>query len=167
MTHFSGVQGCGHCFFVDHIYFGQEWVIVKVLGIDIGSSATKLIILDEAGVFFRRLWTGSENSEVMGQKTVQDALTATSLTRDDIDLIVGTGRSRRDAHFADLQKSFHICLFKGGVELFPDVRTIVDVGAENTTVIGIDDIISLRIDMGRIFSIEELIKAMYDESSRF
>ncbi|MBU3947086.1 MAG: hypothetical protein KJ826_02545 [Proteobacteria bacterium] len=111
---------------------------MKIIGIDIGSIATKLVLLNDTGVVYRESLSISERSETVAAKIIEKALQANSLSRDSIDLIVGTSRSGGDAPFADMKKGLYMCLFKGALELFPDVKTIIDVGAENTTIVTLD-----------------------------
>lgn len=112
---------------------------MKIIGVDLGSISTKLIILDEEKVFFKQLFIMSEKAEIVGAKSIQQALAATSLNRDEIDLIVATGRSRHVSSFADLHKGIHMCLLRGAYEVFPNVRTIIDVGAENSVAISVNN----------------------------
>ncbi len=111
---------------------------MKAIGIDIGSIATKLILLSDEGVVYRDSLSMPEKSEVVATKAIEKALKTTSLSRDKIDIVVATSRSGGDVSFADIKKGLYMCLFKGGLELFPDVKTIIDVGAENTTIITLD-----------------------------
>lgn len=108
------------------------------MGIDIGSITTKLVMLDEKQVFYRNTSIISDRAEIVAEKSLDQALTDTFLKRDDIDFIVATGSELENNSFVDLQKNTCLCLFTGGMELFPRTRTIVEVGAENTTVIGLN-----------------------------
>lgn len=110
---------------------------MKVIGIDIGSIATKLVLLDGSEAVYRRSLILSERAEIVARKTIEEALRANSLSREAIDLVVAT-RAGVDTPFADMQKGMHVCLAAGGRKLFPEIRTIVDVGAENTTVVTLD-----------------------------
>jgi len=112
---------------------------MRVVGIDIGSIAAKLVMLDDKKVFYQQTSIISDRAEIVAEKSLARALAATSLDRGDIDFIVATGYAREDVSFADLQKSPYICLFKGCMALFPKTKTIIEVGAENTTVVGLDD----------------------------
>lgn len=112
---------------------------MKVIGIDIGSIATKLVLLDDSKIVYKELITSSERAEAVATKIIENALRANSLSRDDIDFIVASSRTGTDAPYADMKKGLYMCLFKGGLELFPDIRTIIDVGAENTTIITLDN----------------------------
>lgn len=111
---------------------------MKFIGIDIGSIATKLVLLDGSEAIYRRSLILSERAEMVARKAIEEALKANSLSREAIDRIVATSRSGVDAPFADMQKGMYVCLAAGGRKLFPEIRTIVDVGAENTTVVTLD-----------------------------
>ena len=111
---------------------------MKVIGIDIGSIATKLVLLDGLEVVYRSSLSLSERSEIVARKAIAAALKANSLTRESIDIIVTTGRTGVDTPFADMQKGMYVCLAAGGRKLIPEIRTIIDVGGENTTVVTLD-----------------------------
>lgn len=97
-----------------------------------------MVLLGNEGVVYRGSLSLPEKSEVVATKAIEKALKANSLSREQIDIIVATSRSGGDTPFADMKKGLYMCLFKGALELFPDIRTIVDVGAENTTIITLD-----------------------------
>ena len=111
---------------------------MKIIGLDIGSITAKLVLFDGEKIAFRQSYNISERSEIVAKKAIEQALAVNSLARSDIDLVVATGYSRESDSYADLQKSTNICLYKGGIALFPEVRTIVEVGAEDATVISLD-----------------------------
>lgn len=111
---------------------------MKVIGIDIGSIATKLVLLSDTDVLYKESLILSKRSEEVAREAIEKALLATALTRKDIDLVAVTGRTGGDVSFADLQKGVYVCLSMGARTLFPDVRTVIDAGAENTTVITLD-----------------------------
>ncbi len=111
---------------------------MKVIGIDIGSIATKVVLLDAKEVIYRKLLVLSGKSETVACKAIEETLSNNSLSREAIDLIVSTSCTGVDASFADLLKGTYVCLAAGGRALFPKIRTIVDVGAENTAVVTLD-----------------------------
>jgi (R)-2-hydroxyacyl-CoA dehydratese activating ATPase len=111
---------------------------LKTIGIDIGSYVTKIVILDGKKVLHREAAISADGSEVTAQKAINRALAACNVSRRDIDSIVATGLAKRRFSFVNDEKSSFMCLWRGAAELLPDVRTIIDVGAEDTIVVGID-----------------------------
>lgn len=100
-------------------------------GIDIGSTYTKAVVLDAdhgiAGQAMRP--TGFRLAEV-GKATLDDALSAAGLAREDVTYVVTTGFGRHqladaDAHVTDLTAAA-----RGACLLFPGTATILDVGGQ-------------------------------------
>lgn len=109
------------------------------LGIDIGSSATKLIAVDRdqtvVGRSVVQLGTGTS-----GVSTAIDALYASSgLKAEDIAMTVATGYGRLTCQEADLQISEISCHARGIHHLLPEVRTIIDIGGQDTKAIQVND----------------------------
>lgn len=109
------------------------------LGIDIGSTTCKCIILkDGADILGRALVKSGTGTE--GPKRVfQDALTKASLTRGDIDRIMVTGYGRFAFDDADTQKSEITCHAKGIHFLLPTARTVIDIGGQDIKAMHLND----------------------------
>jgi len=109
------------------------------LGIDIGSSATKLIAINDwkeiIGRSVVQLGTGTS-----GVATAIDALYQSSgLTAKDIAMTIATGYGRLTCCEADMQISEISCHAKGVHRVLPQVRTIIDIGGQDTKAIQISD----------------------------
>jgi len=109
------------------------------LGIDIGSSSTKLIAIDEGknivGRTVVQLGTGTNGVS----RALNMFYTDTGLKRDDIVMVVATGYGRLTFSSADYQISEISCHAKGVHHVLPDVRTIIDIGGQDTKVIHNND----------------------------
>ncbi len=108
-------------------------------GIDIGSRTTKAVLLDGDAVVARKLeqttWARAKQAE-----GVLDALLAGSdLTRAGVGAVWVTGYGRVSAPFADGQATEITCHARGAHFLDPAVRTVIDVGGQDTKVIHLDD----------------------------
>lgn len=114
------------------------------LGIDIGSSATKLIAVDEQGAVAGRsvvqLGTGTSG---VGE-AVEALYRSSGLRREEIALSVATGYGRMTCTEAQLQLSELTCHARGVYHLQPQVRTIIDIGGQDTKVIHIGPRGSIR-----------------------
>ncbi len=108
------------------------------MGIDIGSTACKCIILKDGQEIISRavvpLGTGTNGPK----KVFEDALAVHSLTRADIDRILVTGYGRFTFDDTDSQKSELSCHAKGVSFLFPSVRTIIDIGGQDIKVLRVN-----------------------------
>lgn len=105
------------------------------LGIDIGSSSSKAVILDEnkkiTAVSVMNLGTGTMAYE----KVVADALSQAGITETDIRYTVVTGYGRINFKNADKQITEISCHAKGVNFLVDDVKTIIDIGGQDAKAI--------------------------------
>jgi len=108
---------------------------MAVCGLDVGSLTTKAVVMDDGKILGKCLLLSSEEAEVGARKAVEEALSQAGLSWDDLSNIVATGGGRKFITFARQQKTSITCLARGINLLYPDVRTLFDVGAETSTVI--------------------------------
>lgn len=110
------------------------------VGIDIGSLSTKSAILNEKMevVAHDVVFTGGNNKE-SAQLTFENVLHKANLTKDDVDFIVTTGYGRENVVFSDKYVSEITCHAKGMHLLKPHVRTILDIGGQDSKAISIDE----------------------------
>ncbi|MCI7412936.1 acyl-CoA dehydratase activase [Hornefia butyriciproducens] len=105
------------------------------LGIDIGSSSSKVAILNEkkelAAISIINLGTGTDAPG----KAIEEALSQAGITREDISYTVATGYGRITFESADRQITEITCHAKGVTYLSEDARTIVDIGGQDAKVI--------------------------------
>jgi len=113
---------------------------VYFLGIDIGSSSSKAVIIDEnkniAASVVKNIGTGTNGPEV----AIGEALEAVGITRDQINFTVATGYGRLNYTQADKQITEISCHGKGVAHLVPGARTIIDIGGQDAKVIKLNDI---------------------------
>lgn len=108
------------------------------VGIDIGSVATKSIVYNgsiAARIVIPTGWSPREAS----QQALHLALERTGITRDLIRSIVATGYGRVSADFADTSVTEITCHARGAFHQNPCIRTILDIGGQDSKVIKIDD----------------------------
>ncbi len=107
------------------------------MGVDIGSTTSKCVILkDGTEIVSTSLIVGGTGTN--GQlKTVEEALGCASLKMEDISAVIATGYGRKALHIADNDVSELSCHAKGVHFLFPDVRTIIDIGGQDAKVLRI------------------------------
>lgn len=82
-------------------------------------------------------------SRVIPQKTAREAfdlaLNDAKVTKEDIKFIVGTGYGRVKIPFANINLSEIACHGKGAHWCIPSIRTIVDIGGQDSKVIRVDE----------------------------
>jgi len=109
-------------------------------GIDIGAVATKSLIVDESGniMSFHIMKTGS-SGKTIGEAAFKRALEKIDKTIKDIDGVVATGYGRVNVPFALKQITEISCHAKGAFFLFPDTRTIIDIGGQDSKAIHLNE----------------------------
>ncbi len=101
-------------------------------GIDIGSTITKIVIKNETELRATVITpTGAEHRRLAHQ-VMTDALANCGLSFEQIDFIVATGYGRINVPFADQQVTEITCHMRGVNWLFPNVRTIIDIGGQDS-----------------------------------
>lgn len=109
-------------------------------GIDSGSTSTDVVILDRdkkmvTGVI---LPTGA-GAAVGAERALEQALEQAGLARGDIDAIVTTGYGRTAIQDGDKSITEITCHARGAHYLDPNVRTVIDIGGQDSKVIRLDE----------------------------
>jgi len=101
-------------------------------GIDLGSTMTKVVIIDEGEKIRARVesHTGAEHRR-LANKVMEEALKQAELPFAEIDYVVATGYGRINVPFADRQITELTCHARGVFNLFPSVRTALDIGGQD------------------------------------
>lgn len=109
------------------------------MGIDIGSLSTKSVILDEKKGMLSHdvVLTGGSNSKA-AELTYNNALSKAGLNKNDIDIVVTTGYGRENVKFSDKNVSEITCHAKGMFFLNPGIRTVLDIGGQDSKAILLD-----------------------------
>jgi predicted CoA-substrate-specific enzyme activase len=109
-------------------------------GIDIGSLSTKSALMNEnhAVIGFDIVLTGGNNRKA-AEATYENVLGKAGLTRSDIGFVVSTGYGRENISFADKHVSEIICHAMGMHLLNPEIRTILEIGGQDSKAIRIDE----------------------------
>jgi len=107
-------------------------------GVDIGSTMTKVVIFSgriEATIIGP---TGPEHRK-LANKVMEEALNLAQIRFEDLSYIIATGYGRINVPFADRQITEITCHAKGLYSLLPTVKTIVDIGGQDSKGIKIKD----------------------------
>jgi len=106
-------------------------------GIDVGSTMTKVVILN-GGIIASIIGpTGPEHRRLANQ-VMDEALKKAAISFQSITYIVSTGYGRINVPFADKQVTEITCHAKGVASLFPEAKTIIDIGGQDVKGIKID-----------------------------
>jgi (R)-2-hydroxyacyl-CoA dehydratese activating ATPase len=105
-------------------------------GVDVGSTQTKAIVVDEQGkIVGRALIDTGANVVTAAEKSFLAALAAGGIAESEVGYIVGTGYGRYKVTFGDTQITEISCHARGAVHLFPGTRTVLDMGGQDTKAI--------------------------------
>ncbi len=105
-------------------------------GVDVGSTQTKAVVIDEAGrIVSRALTATGANVMRAAESAFQTALESGRLREEEIEYVVGTGYGRYKVTFGNTQVTEISCHGRGAVKMFPGTRTVVDMGGQDTKAI--------------------------------
>jgi len=99
-------------------------------GVDIGSTMTKVVIMDQALVASVIGPTGPEHRK-LANRVMEEALAKAQLSFDEIDYVVATGYGRINVPFADKQITEISCHARGAIYMVPGARTVIDIGGQD------------------------------------
>lgn len=108
-------------------------------GIDSGSATTDVVILDQDKTIVAKviLPTGAGASNG-AQRALEEALQQAGLTQADLTATVTTGYGRGVIQAGDKSITEITCHAKGAHFLYPQVRTVIDIGGQDSKVILLD-----------------------------
>lgn len=111
-----------------------------VAGVDVGSVTAKTVLLDgDQNILAAHVvYEGIVNEEA-ALRCFHETLKRAGLDRSQVNLIVTTGYGRELVQFGDITITEISCHADGAAFVLPGVRTIVDIGGQDSKVIGLDN----------------------------
>ncbi len=107
-------------------------------GVDVGSTQTKAVIIDEDGkILGRSLIDTGANVTKAAENSYGLALEESPVGDDDIGFVIGTGYGRYKVTFGDKQVTEISCHGRGAAHMFPGTRTVLDMGGQDSKAISI------------------------------
>jgi len=108
-------------------------------GVDVGSTQTKAVVLDEKlKIVGRALTDTGANVVLAAEKAFHLALEDAGVREEEVEYVVGTGYGRYKVTFGNTQVTEISCHGRGSVHMFPKTRTVVDMGGQDTKAIRVD-----------------------------
>lgn len=107
-------------------------------GIDIGSTTTKVVIVNDGIICSVIGPTGPEHRK-LAVEVMQKALNEVNLPVEAINYLVATGYGRINVPFADKQITEITCHAKGVNSIFRKAKTVIDIGGQDVKGIKISD----------------------------
>ena len=106
--------------------------MIYAAGIDVGSTQTKAIIInDKLEIVGRSLIDTGAKVTRAAENSFAEALLTAGLRREHVVYVVGTGYGRYKVAFGDTQITEISCHAKGASYLFPGTRTVIDMGGQD------------------------------------
>ncbi len=109
-----------------------------VCGVDVGAATAKAVIIGDGEVVSHAILPTGYSVSLAADSVVQEALNKSKLSIPKFDFVVSTGYGRYNVAFSDKAVTEIICHAKGANFLLPAVRTIVDIGGQDSKVIALD-----------------------------
>mgnify|MGYP003008598977 CR=1 FL=1 len=113
---------------------------ILTMGIDVGSTASKCVILKDGSEIVSKSLVAVGTGTSGPSRAIAQVLENAGMTREQMDFVLATGYGRNSLDgLADMQMSELSCHAKGAAFLFPNVRTVVDIGGQDVKVIEIEN----------------------------
>ncbi|MHA1994963.1 MAG: acyl-CoA dehydratase activase [Candidatus Hodarchaeales archaeon] len=112
---------------------------MTVIGIDLGAKNTKVIILRSGEILATSSVLSGFDQKSSAEKAVDEALNNAKITRDEIKHITATGAGMDAITFANDTVTEISANARGILKVFPSVRTVIDIGAEEGKAIRLDE----------------------------
>ncbi len=103
----------------------------RTAGIDIGTTYTKAVVVNEDGTILGRAMEPTGFKLVQAaERALAAAIEAAGLTRDRIVYVVATGFGRHQVGIGDAAVTDLTAAARGATHVFPNTRTILDIGGQ-------------------------------------
>lgn len=112
---------------------------MRTAGIDIGSITAKAAVIEDGKIIGTKVIFTGYNAEAAGEKVYQGLLEESGMAASSISKIVSTGYGRNSIKFADKSFTEIMAHASGAYFLDPSIRTLVDIGGQDSKAVAIDD----------------------------
>ncbi len=121
---------------------------IYTLGIDVGSTASKCVILKDGEEITAKSLIDVGAGTSGPARAIEAVLSEAGMTREDMAYVLATGYGRNSLmDLADKQMSELSCHAKGASYLFTDVHTVIDIGGQDVKVLRIEDGVMTNFQM--------------------
>lgn len=113
--------------------------MIYTLGIDIGSTTSKGIILKDGSEAAASCIVVAGTGTTGPNQVMQQLFEQSGLKKEDISFTMATGYGRKTFEGADEQLSELTCHSRGTSYLFPQARTVIDIGGQDAKVLALNE----------------------------
>jgi predicted CoA-substrate-specific enzyme activase len=117
---------------------GRGEQIMITAGIDVGSLSTDVVLMRDGEMLACAIVNTGAVARAAVERAFEQSLSAANLQPPDVEAIIATGYGRGNVSFADGQVTEISCHGRGAAWLAPSVRTVIDIGGQDSKVIRID-----------------------------
>lgn len=109
-------------------------------GLDVGSTYTKAIIMDEQDqIVGKAMMSTGFKLEQAAQRAFDEALESAGLAKDEVSYVVSTGYGRYQVSFRDVNVTDLTAAARGSRFFFPGTRTVLDIGGQTMKAMRLDE----------------------------
>ena len=112
---------------------------VYTLGIDVGSTASKCVMLKDGKEIIHKSLISVGAGTSGPTRAITEVLEKAGMTLEQLDGVLATGYGRNSIEGVEQQMSELSCHAKGAYFLFPSVHTVIDIGGQDAKVLRIDN----------------------------
>ena len=109
------------------------------VGIDVGSITTKAAVVEDGNLISDRVMLTGYNAQDAGTKVYEDIIADLGIKASAVDKIIATGYGRKSVVIADKAVTEITCHAVGAHYLNPAVRSIIDIGGQDSKAIVVDE----------------------------
>ena len=121
---------------------------IFTLGIDVGSTASKCVIIKNGEELVSKSLIDVGAGTSGPARAIEAVLSAASMEKDQMDYVLATGYGRNSLEgIAQSQLSELSCHARGAAFLFPEVRTVIDIGGQDVKVLHMENGAMLNFQM--------------------
>jgi (R)-2-hydroxyacyl-CoA dehydratese activating ATPase len=105
------------------------------VGVDLGSRMAKIVFLQNEQIIFSDVTDTGVNPQKTSIKLFENSLKELSLEKTKVSTVFSTGYGRNIVPFSDKKIAEISCHAKGVSYLFPNTRTVIDIGGQDSKII--------------------------------
>ncbi len=109
------------------------------VGIDVGSIGTKAAVIKDNEILATVVTATGYNVQKIGKDVFDQVISKAGLNESDVDRVIATGYGRNSVSNADKAVTEITCHAAGAHFLNPSIRSIIDIGGQDSKAIVVDD----------------------------
>jgi predicted CoA-substrate-specific enzyme activase len=111
--------------------------MIITAGVDVGAATAKTVIVADGEILSHAVIPTGYSVARAAEEVTQTALEIAGITMADLQFIISTGYGRNGVAFSNKASSEIICHARGVNLLIPAARTVIDIGGQDSKVIGV------------------------------